>query len=136
MEKNDRSIVTGTLTTDEALEGFRGLGEKYRLILDSYEKAERMLDALASFRRELGYTQRDLADLANIKQPQLARYEKHLEFPRIDTFFRIADALKLNVYLEKKYVPLISFGNLENKTFGISDLNNTYCNIGVNDYGF
>ena len=135
MERTKKNVVVETLSTEEVLNGFRNLGEKYRLALDSYEKAERMLKVLVSFRHELSLTQRELAELTNIKQPQLARYERCIEYPRIDTFFRIADALKLNVYFEKKYVPLVNLGNIESNSFGISDSNTVYQNKGAITYG-
>lgn len=134
MEKNEKQKITRVLSTEDVLKSFKDLGEKYRLALDSYEKADRMLKALASFRVEIGLTQRELSELTNIKQPQLARYEKCQEYPRIDTFFRIADALKLNVYFEKKYVPLINFGSFQNSSIGISDTYKTY-NLGAYSYG-
>ncbi len=54
---------------------------------------------LVARRKELGLTQRELADLAGIKQPALARIEQNGAVPRIDTLNKIAKALRVEVQL-------------------------------------
>lgn len=48
-------------------------------------------------RIELGLTQRDVAKLAGIKQPVLARLEKLTVIPRIDTVQAVLRALRLEL---------------------------------------
>ena len=101
MDKNEELVVT-TSTLEESLQKLREKGPKYRLILDSFDSADSMLTKLAELRKQAGLTQRELADLTGIRQPQLARYEKCNEYPRLDIFIRIADALKFNVVFQKQ----------------------------------
>jgi len=45
---------------------------------------------LIAMRKELGFTQRDLAERTGIKQPQLARIESGKQSPRLETLKAIA----------------------------------------------
>lgn len=101
MEKNEELVVT-TSTLEETFQELREEGPMYRIILDSFDSADAMLTKLAELRKAAGLTQRELADLTGIRQPQLARYEKCNEYPRLDIFIRIADALKFNVIFQKQ----------------------------------
>ena len=102
MEKNEEELVVTTSTLEETFQELREEGPMYRIILDSFDSADAMLTKLAELRKAAGLTQRELADLTGIRQPQLARYEKCIECPRLDIFIRIADALKFNVVLKKQ----------------------------------
>lgn len=108
-------VVTGTATVEEALEEFAGYGEKYKLIVSSMKNAEKLLKEFAYLRSSKDISQRDLAELTGIKQPQIARYEKASSFPRIDTLLRLLEALDYDLVLEKHYKPLIKFGSFESK---------------------
>ncbi len=48
---------------------------------------------LILLRKRLGFTQRELAEKAGIKQPQLARIESGKQLPRLDTLISIAESV-------------------------------------------
>jgi DNA-binding XRE family transcriptional regulator len=48
-------------------------------------------------RRELGWTQRDLARESGVAQPVIARFECGITDPKISTLRRLADALNLDL---------------------------------------
>lgn len=102
MDKNKELKVYGTSTLEDSLRKVRELSETNRIVLDSFYTAKNILNHLAKLRKESGLSQRDLAKLTGMKQPQIARYEKHKEYPRLDTFLRILDALNYNIELQKK----------------------------------
>lgn len=54
---------------------------------------------LIALREERGLSQRDLADRAGMKQPQLARLETGQVEPRLDTLQRLAAALNCKVHV-------------------------------------
>lgn len=54
---------------------------------------------LIALREQRGLSQRDLADRAGMKQPQLARLETGQVEPRLDTLQRLAAALNCNVHV-------------------------------------
>jgi transcriptional regulator with XRE-family HTH domain len=58
---------------------------------------------LISMRKELGLTQRELAEQADIKQPQLARIESGKQSPRLETLAAIAS--KVGYSVEIRLVP-------------------------------
>lgn len=95
-----------TVSFEEALAELAGFGEKYELIIESAEKARKLLSKLAKARKNKELSQRDLAEIVNIKQPQLARYESCESMPRLDTLLRIAEALDLQVSLNEKFETL------------------------------
>lgn len=119
-------VISGTETVEEALEEFSSYGEKYKLILSSIEKTEKLLKQFSEFRINKNLSQRDLSDLTGIKQPQIARYEKKTAFPRIDTFLRLLEALDLQLVLEKQFKPLIKFGSFDNKYISEQIKQNNY----------
>lgn len=95
-------IIEGAGSIEDSLNEFASYGEKYKLILSSFEKADKLLEELVKARQVNEFSQRDFADLVGIKQPQLARYEKKEQMPRIDMIIRLAEALDLEVVLEDK----------------------------------
>ena len=71
-----------------------------------YEKIRPEFDiakALNSIRRKLSLTQRELAQKAGIKQPQLARIESGKQSPRLETLASIAASVGYE--LDIKLVP-------------------------------
>ena len=52
---------------------------------------------LISLREQHGWTQRELADRAGMKQPQLARLETGQVEPKLDTLQRLAEAMGCRV---------------------------------------
>jgi predicted transcriptional regulator len=63
---------------------------------------------LIAMRKELGLTQRDLAEKTGIKQPQIARIESGKQSPRLDTLKTIASRAGYSV--EIRLVPNQSQG--------------------------
>lgn len=59
---------------------------------------------ITNLRKELGLTQRELAEQTGIKQPQLARIESNKQSPRLETIVRIASSVGYKV--EIKLIPL------------------------------
>lgn len=52
---------------------------------------------LVSKRKELGYTQRDLAKMTGIKQSSIARLESNLVSPKLITVLKICKALDIDL---------------------------------------
>jgi ribosome-binding protein aMBF1 (putative translation factor) len=81
---------------------------KHRLLQDpavaqSYAELEprfAVIRQLIELREERGWTQRDLAEHAQMKQPQLARLETGQSQPKIETLQRLAQALGLHLKIE------------------------------------
>ena len=61
--------------------------------------AVRLAVMIARLREKRGWSQRDLAKITGIKQPQIARLEKGGQMPTLDTLWRLADALKAKVVI-------------------------------------
>jgi len=59
-------------------------------------------DKVAERRQELGYSQRELAELVGTTQSAIARLERGGRPPRIDTLLRIADALECDLVVDLK----------------------------------
>lgn len=59
----------------------------------------RLAVMIARLRKERGWSQRDLAKITGIKQPQIARIEKGGQMPTLETLWRLADALKAQVVI-------------------------------------
>ncbi len=57
----------------------------------------RLAVLLAQLRERRGWTQRQLADAAGIRQPQIARIESGTYFPSLDTLWKLAEALNATV---------------------------------------
>ena len=59
----------------------------------------RLAFMIAHLREKRGWSQRDLARLTGIKQPQIARIEKGGQLPTLETLWRLADALHAKVVI-------------------------------------
>lgn len=53
-------------------------------------------------REKRGLSQRDLAKITGMKQPQIARIEKGGQMPTLETLWRLADALNAKVVIGPK----------------------------------
>jgi transcriptional regulator with XRE-family HTH domain len=62
----------------------------------------RVADQVAERRRELGLSQKELAELTGTTQSAIARLESGGRPPRIDTLLRIAEALDCDLTVELK----------------------------------
>jgi len=59
----------------------------------------RLAVMIARLREKRGWSQRELAKVSGIQQPQIARIEKGGQMPTLDTLWRLADALKATVVI-------------------------------------
>ena len=66
------------------------------------DSSSALIDYLVSERKGQGLSQRQLAELAGIKQPMIARIESKRACPSIDTLNTIARALGCTICLSKK----------------------------------
>lgn len=53
-------------------------------------------------RKNKNLTQRDLAELTGLKQSSIARIERDIVMPRLDTFIKLANALDLELTFTPK----------------------------------
>lgn len=67
--------------------------------LDEANAESRLAVMLARMREHRGLTQRQLADIAGVRQPQIARIESGAYFPNLDTLWKLADALDATVQI-------------------------------------
>lgn len=61
------------------------------------EADEKLLFELVAARRDLGLSQQDVADRLGIKQPSVAKFERHDSDPRLSTIRRYALAVGVRV---------------------------------------
>ena len=59
----------------------------------------RLAVMIARLREERGWSQRDLARITGMKQPQIARIEKGEHIPTLATLWRLTDALNARVVI-------------------------------------
>jgi ribosome-binding protein aMBF1 (putative translation factor) len=59
----------------------------------------RLAVMIARLREKRGWSQRDLAKITGIKQPQIARIEKGAQIPTLETLWRLADAFNAKVVI-------------------------------------
>ena len=102
MDKNEELKVYGTSTLEESLNYLRNMDESHRILFDSFDIVDEIIKKLVDLRKAAGLSQRDLAKLSGMRQPQIARYETQDEYPRLDNFIRIVEALNCKIKIEKK----------------------------------
>lgn len=81
--------------------------EKLKRVAD--EKCVHLIADIIEKRIKLGLSQRQLADLCGMEQSAIARIEMFKVVPRLDTLFRIAEALNLKVSTDSKGSSTIVF---------------------------
>lgn len=74
---------------------FKSLDEKNLTEID-------LIAGLVKRRKEKGLSQRDLAELTGLKQSSIARIERDIVMPKLDTFIKIATSLDLKLELVPK----------------------------------
>ena len=57
------------------------------------EQCAKIIDTLIEKRKELGLTQKELADASNLTQSVIARMESKKAVPQLDTLLKVVDAL-------------------------------------------
>lgn len=84
------------MLTNKLLENIN-LTKEQKKELEEYEKISDIIVTLIRQRINRNITQRELAELTNIKQPMIARIESLNTIPRLDTLTKIASALKCKI---------------------------------------
>lgn len=80
--------------------------------IEEYGKISNIILALIKQRISKNLTQRELAELTNIKQPMIARIESLNTIPRLDTLTKIASALKCDITIVEQ--EKLWFSNIPN----------------------
>jgi transcriptional regulator with XRE-family HTH domain len=60
-----------------------------------YDMEKAIIEKIVEIRKLKGISQKDLADITGLKQSAIARIEKRINSPQLDTIIKIADALDL-----------------------------------------
>lgn len=68
---------------------------------DLYRAEEKIIGTLVQARKDKGLNQTEVAELADLKQPAVARIETGANSPQLDTLIRLTDALGLKIELKK-----------------------------------
>jgi predicted XRE-type DNA-binding protein len=66
---------------------------------EELEITARLVAEVVKRRMDLGLSQRDIAEIAGIKQSAIARFERLGAIPRMDTFLRMLKPLGLSINL-------------------------------------
>ena len=74
--------------------------EERRAAYDELEQRMRLVRAVIVARNARGWSQRDLAQAAGLKQPAIARFEKADSDPRLGTVTKILSALQLQLTID------------------------------------
>lgn len=74
------------------------LNEVYREIEKEYE----LIRQIVEIRRNLGITQKSLAEKAGMSQQDISRFENEKHIPKLSNFIRIIDALGLEIKILEK----------------------------------
>ena len=70
--------------------------------LDVASRIAKIIGDLITARNQKGLTQKELADLAGVKQSAIARMESMRVIPRLDTILNVAYALGVSIGVEKE----------------------------------
>ena len=62
-------------------------------VLSVPEQCAKIIDTLIEKRKELGLTQKELADASHLTQSVIARMESKKAVPQLDTLLKVVDAL-------------------------------------------
>ncbi len=57
------------------------------------ELEKELIRAMVNIREEKGWTQLELAEKCNVKQPVISRLEKDIHSPRVDSLLRVLTAM-------------------------------------------
>ena len=95
-----------------------------------YLEEEKIITTLIETRKIKGLSQKDIADITNLKQPAIARIENGVNSPQINTLLRIVDALDLKIEIIPKCNDLLvstfiesNFSIQQNKFYSKSEWN-------------
>lgn len=88
--KQNTDVTHGELVADEL-----NADERFRRDWEHEAPARMVAAKLIEYRFDRGLSQRQLADLVGVKQPQIARWESGGSLPQPDNLIRLAGKLKL-----------------------------------------
>ena len=71
---------------------------QYMDVQKEYDLIRQVVEA----RKELGMTQKNLAETVGISQQEISRFENERHIPKLSSFIKIIEALGLELRLEKK----------------------------------
>lgn len=93
MPKSKKTKVPGTQSLEDFVAGVDkkspGFAQAYRMAYTKHGLAR----AVKALRERRGLSQRQLAELVDTQQPQIARLENGVNIPRLDVLQKIARAL-------------------------------------------
>lgn len=76
--------------------------------LDSLDENDRkeleLIKHLVQQRKDIKVSQRDLSEMTGLKQSTIARIERDIVMPKLDTFIKIVNALDLEITLTPKTI--------------------------------
>jgi transcriptional regulator with XRE-family HTH domain len=68
---------------------------------DLYRTEEKIIETNVQSRKEKVLSQKEVAKIANLKQPAIARIETGAHSPQLDTLLKLIDALDLKIEIKK-----------------------------------
>lgn len=99
MARTKEKKIVDVVSVEDALKAFADLSLNNAKLMDRINRINKLVEEIVKQRIDLGISQRELAELTDIKQPMIARFEKSEMMPRIDTFIRIISALDMDIKL-------------------------------------
>jgi DNA-binding XRE family transcriptional regulator len=72
--------------------------KNYNLIKEQYT----LIQQVTKIRKEMGLTQKDLADKIGVKQQVISRLENEKHVPTLDNFIKILEGLDLELTIKKR----------------------------------
>lgn len=75
---------------------------KFKKALDDARLEARLALQLTKLREHRGWSQRELAQVTGIKQPQIARIESGTRLPNLDTLQKVAEALDATITISPR----------------------------------
>lgn len=66
-----------------------------------YKAEEKIIKTLVQARKDKKLSQQEVAELADLKQPAIARIETGAHSPQLDTLLKLVDALDLKIEIKK-----------------------------------
>lgn len=99
--KTDELVKINKERVDHFME-WNELKKSFTSLDDADIAVTKVVMAIFERRKELGYSQRDLAKIVGMKQSAIARIESLAVVPKLDTVYRLCEALDLKIELNKK----------------------------------
>lgn len=89
---NTKEIINNKLNADKEFK------ENYDEIKTEYELIKKVVKA----RKEMGLTQKNLADKIGVKQQVISRFERERNIPNLNSFVKILNGLDLKILISEK----------------------------------